>query len=409
MGNAPERSSILRAGCLGGLRAIALAGFAVSVAGCGAAAPAVRTPSPTPTSTPTAMPTPTPAPVAKFIAVLGGQVGPGGTEVLTILDHAGVQHGSVSFVPPPLPIFRNSIAAVQAPAVTAAGRAFFIDSGGSVSSLAPDGSPVKVASFPFRTGEEISFAVSPDASQVVAIVVAMSNERATGYSVYLATAGGATTMVRGPVSSSSIPRLLTWIAAGPVVVTDAASAYQGCELGECEPWGHAVLVDPATGVFGSAVGGSDCAIWDVNDAAVLCSSGPVAFAAQTPPNLSVRTVDGSSSRTVAITTRCGGCYYDARLSPNGDVALQELRPSADLNSQSSAVIGSDGTTRVVAGQGDFAPYLWFDAQTVVGVTDCSSVGCTVSGGSLAAVGTSGTVLQSVSLGLSGTPVGVLVE
>jgi hypothetical protein len=404
MGNAPGWSSILRAGCLGGLRAIALAGFAVSVAGCGAAAPAVRTPSPTPTSTPTAMPTPTPAPVAKFIAVLGGQVGPGGTEVLTILDPAGVQHGSVSFVPPPTPIFGNSIAAVQAPAVTAAGRAFFIDSGGSVSSLAPDGSPVKVASFPFRTGEEISFALSPDASQVMAIVVAMSNERATGYSVYLATAGGATTMVRGPVSSSSIPRLLAWIAAGPVVVTDALSGYQGCEAGECEPWGHAVLVDPASGVFGSAVGGSDCAIWDVNDAAVLCSSGPV----ETPANLSVRTVDGSSMRPVAITARCSGCYYDARLSPNGDVALQELT-SADVNSQSSAVIGSDGTTRVVAGQGDFAPYLWFDAQTVVGVTDCSSVGCTFTGGSLAAVGTGGTVLQWVSLNLSGTPVGVLAE
>jgi hypothetical protein len=313
----------------------------------------------------------------------------------------------VSFVPPAIPIRGRSIAAVQAPAVTAAGRAFYIDSGGSVYSVAPDGSPVKFASFPFRTGDEISFAVSPDASQVMAITVGIRNEFPTGYSVYLATAGGGTTMVRGPVSSSSIPRLLTWIADGPVVVTDASLGYQGCEAGECSPWGHAVLMDPASGGFGAAViGGSDCAIWDVNDTAVLCSSGPVAFQGDTPANLSVRALDGSSSRSVAITARCSGCYSDARLSPNGDVALQELT-SANLNGQSSVVIGRDGTTRVVAGQGDFAPYLWFDAQTVVGVTDCSSVGCTASGGALATLRTSAAALQWVALGVSGTPVGVL--
>jgi hypothetical protein len=315
----------------------------------------------------------------------------------------------VSFVPPPLPIFATSIAAVQTPALTAAGRAFFIDSSGSVSSLAPDGSPVKVASFPFRAGEEISFAVSPDASQVMAIVVTMSNEHATGYSVYLATAGGAATMVRGPVASSSIPRLLTWFADGPVVVTDASLGFQGCEVGACRPWGHAVLMDPASGGFGAAaLGGSDCAIWDVSDPAVLCSSGPIAFSGDTPANLSVRSLDGSSSRSVAITTRCGGCYSDARLSPNGDVAVDEIRP-ADLNSQSSVVIDQAGTTRVVAGQGDFAPYMWFDAQTIIGVTSCASVGCTLSGGSLAALSTSASPLPWVSLGLSGTPVGVLFK
>jgi hypothetical protein len=140
---------------------------------------------------------------------------------------------------------------------------------------------------------------------------------------------------------------------------------------------------------------------------VLCSSGPADYQGATAANLSVRAVDGSSSRTVAITTRCSGCYNDARLSPNGDVALQELT-AANLNGQSSAVIGSDGTTRPVAGQGDFAPYMWFDAQTVVGVTNCGSVGCTFSGGSLATVNASGPVLQPVPLNLSGTPVGVLL-
>jgi hypothetical protein len=347
--------------------------------------------------------------------VLAGQEGPPGPELLTVVDTAGGQHGSVSFNPPPTPhLLSHSIVTVQAPAVAAAGRAFYLDSGGSVYSMVPDASPVKVASFPFRSGEEISFAVSPDARRIMAIINEFGDMGQTQYSVYVAAVGGTTTLLRGPVSSSSIARLFTWITEGPVVITDASQGYQGCEAGECAPWGHAVLVDPASGAFGSAVGGSDCAVWDVGDAGVLCSSGRVSYQGATPANLSVRALDGSSSRQVAVMARCDGCYWDARLSPNGDVAFEELVAPAGPNDLLSVVISRAGALRAVAGvdtapggRGDFAPYLWFDAQTVIGVTTCPGVGCTSSGGTLARVSTSDLALKSVALGLVGTPVGVL--
>jgi hypothetical protein len=380
------------------------------LSGCGSAAPpgpsstpAVSTPSLTPTGVPTATPVPTP----KFIAVVAENYTLSAADVLTIVDPTGVHHGSVTFTPPTRSAPR-AIAAVQAPAVTAAGEAFYVDSTGTVSSLAPDGSPVQVASFPFQPGDELSFAVSPDGTQVMAIITMFGSVAATQYSIYLAASGGPAKLLRGPVLSSSIARMFSWIAAGPVVVTDALYAFQGCEAGDCSPWGHAALVDPATGTFGAAVGGSDCQMWGVSGSAVLCSSGPVTFQSETPPNLSVRSVDGSSSRSVATTARCGGCYYDARLSPDGDVALDQLTSASQNGMSLTVVFGPAGTPRVVtAGVSDFAPYLWFDAQTVIGVTNCGVVGCTESGGALATVSTSSPSLQSVSLGLSGTPVGVL--
>jgi hypothetical protein len=314
----------------------------------------------------------------------------------------------VTFTPPTRAAPR-ALAAVQAPAVTAAGKAFYVDSTGTVSSLAPDGSPVQVASFPFQPGDDFSFAVSPDGTHVMAIIDAYTNARVTRYSVYLAASGGPAELLRGPVLSTSIARLFSWIAPGPVVITDAVDAFQGCEAGDCSPWGHAVLVDPATGTFGAAVGGSDCQMWDISGSAVLCSSGPVTFQAETPPNLSVRSLDGSSSRSVATAARCGGCYYDARLSPDGDVALDQLTSASQNGMSLTVVFDPAGTPRVVtAGLSDFAPYLWFDAQTVIGVTSCGEVGCTEFGGPLATVSTSSPNLQSVSLGLSGTPVGVLL-
>jgi hypothetical protein len=383
------------------------------LSGCGSAAqpgpsstPTVGTPSPTPT--PTSVPTATPVPTPKFIAVVAENYTLSAADVLTIVDPTGGHHGSVTFTPPTRAAPR-ALAAVQAPAVTAAGKAFYADSTGTVSSLAPDASPVQVASFPFRPGDELSFAVSPDGTQVMAIITMFGSVAATQYSIYLAASGGPARLLRGPVLSSSIARLFSWIAAGPVVVTDALYDFQGCESGECYPWGHAALVDPATGSFGAAVGGSDCQMWDVTGSAVLCSSGPVTFQGETPPNLSVRSVDGSSSRSVANTERCGGCPSDARLSPNGDVAGDNLTSGGQSVMTLGVVFDPRGTPRVVtAALGDFAPYLWFDAQTVIGVTNCPSTGCSGFGGPLATVGTSSPALQAVSLGLSGTPVGVLV-
>jgi len=394
-----------------GVLPVMAAALVALLTGCGSAAqsgpsstPTVSTPSPTPTSVPTATPVPTP----KFIAVVAENYTLAAADVLTIVDPTGVHHGSVTFTPPTRAAPR-ALAAVQAPAVTAAGKAFYVDSTGTVFSLAPDGSPVQVASFPFQPGDELSFAVSPDGTKVMAIITMFGSVAATQYSIYLAASGGPATLLRGPVLSSSIARLFSWIAAGPVVVTDALNDFQGCEAGDCSPWGHAALVDPATGTFGAAVGGSDCQMWDVSESGALCSSGTVASDRETPANLSVRSLDGSSSRPVATTAPCSGCYSDARLSPNGDVAGDQLTSGGQSVETLSVVFDPAGTPRVVtAANGDFAPYLWFDAQTVIGVTNCSPTGCSGFGGPLATVSTSSPSLQSVSLGLSGTPVGVLV-
>jgi hypothetical protein len=335
-----------------------------------------------------------------------------GVDTLTVLDSSGGRHGSVNFTPPPAPTNPNAIDAIQLPATAAAGKAFYVDSTGTVRAVAPDGSPVEVAHFPLQAGEEISFAVSPDGTRILAVI---NQEVGQGdgwrYWVYTAVVDSQVQLLRGPLVSTSILRLYAWTTSGPVAITDASPAYQGCEVGECSPWGHAAMVDPTSGAIGSAVGGADCELWDINGASVLCGSGSAPYAGATPANLSVRNLDGSGARPVHIAPRCAGCYFDARLSPTGDVALSMI--TAAGGATSTVVVHPDGTAKTVASPpagpgaaGAFDPYSWLDGATIVGVTDCSSVGCTADGGSLATVDTSTATVTIAPLNVRGNPAAV---
>lgn len=387
---------------------VALVGLA-AIAACGtAAAPATSGPTRSATAAPSTTAAPTPKPTQTFLVVLGqSATSPQSQDLLTILDASGVQHASVAFAPPVAPTTVGANTSAQQPATAAAGKAFYLDSTGTLHAIAPDGTPADVTHFPVAADQEISFAVSPDGTQVVAVV--NSGPAFKQYSVYSAVRGGSTRLVHGPAPSGGIIRLLTWSAAGPVVITDASAAFQGCESGECQPWGHAALLDPASGTVGVPVGGADCTLWDIAGSSALCSAdtGPGGGVAHT--GLSIRKLDGSGAKPVPVTSYCS-CFYDARLSAAGDVALAVSDSPGEL---ATVIVRPDGTTSTVAvpaptsGLGVLAPYTWWGDHTLVGVTTCGSVGCTRQGGALAAVDTTTTALQPVPLNLSGDPVATL--
>lgn len=351
---------------------------------------------------------PTPKSRQTYLVLLGqSAASPQSQDVLTILDASGVQHASVAFTPAGVPSTAGAITSAQQPATAAAGKAFYLDSTGTLHAVAPDGTPADVAHFPVAADQEVSFAVSPDGTQVIAVV--NSGPAFKQYSVYSAAPDGSTRLMHGPAASAGIMRLLTWSAAGPVVITDASVAFQGCESGECQPWGHAALLDPADGTVGAPVGGTDCMLWDIAGSSALCSTDTSAGGGVAHTGLSIRNLDGSGAKPVRVTSYCS-CFYDARLSAGGDVALAASDSPGML---ATVIVRPDGTTSTVAvpaassGLGVFAPYTWWGDHTLVGVTTCGSIGCTRQGGAMAAVDTTTTALQPVPLNLSGDPVATL--
>ncbi len=379
-----------------------------SMAACGAAAPATASPTRAATAVASMTAAPTPKPSQTYLVVVGqSTTSPHGQDVLTILDASGVKHASVTFAPPAAPPRRGAIASAQQPATAAAGKAFYLDSTGTVHAIAPDGAPADVAHFPVAADQEVSFAVSPDGTQVIAVV--NSGPAFKQYSVYSAAPDGSARRVHGPAASAGIMRLVTWSAAGPVVITDASEDFQGCESGECQPWGHAALLDPTGGTVGAPIGGTDCMLWDIAGPSALCSTDNSPGGGGAHTDLSIRNLDGSGAKPVLVTSYCS-CFFDARLSAGGVVALAALHSPGMV---ATVIVRPDGTTSTVAvpattsGFGVLAPYNWWGDHTLVGVSTCASIGCTQQGGDLAAVDTTTVALQPVPLDVTGNPVATL--
>jgi hypothetical protein len=270
-----------------------------------------------------------PAPPPARIAVLGDS---GGAVLLAIADLTGRVLVRATFAPMPRPLITNAGDLLPAQVHLAAGAAYYAEPTGRVHRLDAAGADMIVATFPVTTTQqELSFAVSPDGKQLMAMVL-------TGPSLHvpppqdisqpffqagarwseeleLATAGGATRSLAktdlGLAAQYAPPAPTTiagWDDQGPL-------ALLGTKLATQEPppstrmTGTALVHLGLDGATHEQIGGAGCRPLDeLHDGTILCST------TEYPSVYEVRTAAGQ----LIWRQDLGGQYYgDPVLSPDG--------------------------------------------------------------------------------------------
>ncbi|HEX6547617.1 MAG TPA: hypothetical protein VF134_02615 [Candidatus Dormibacteraeota bacterium] len=123
---------------------------------------APTTPAPSPTASRS------PLPPGPYLALVQSQ------STLAITTLQGQVIARQDFTPVPRPQLVNAGPLLAPAAVVASGRVWYIDSGGVVHSLSPDGTVREVTRVPLPTSQvETSLAVSPDAQRVMVMVVTL--------------------------------------------------------------------------------------------------------------------------------------------------------------------------------------------------------------------------------------------
>lgn len=281
--------------------------------------------SPTPTRTEA-----TPAQHQTRIAVL--ETGwSGGKSILTIADLRGRALAQATFDSMPRPLIANAGDILPASVRVAAGAAYYADPTGKIHRLDPAGRDTIVAGFPLTTAQqELSFAVSPDGKQLIAIVITAPPvhdpppkdlsqpffKEGARWSMELerATAGGATESVLitdlGPADrpTGSVTTIAGWDHVGPVALLETVLAAQSPPASVRLP-GGALTHLRADGTYLDRIGGSNCHPLDeLPNGTILCYTGAW------PRSYEVRTESG---QVIWQQDLGGGFYYNPVLSPDG--------------------------------------------------------------------------------------------
>lgn len=258
-----------------------------------ACAPPANQPAATSPGTETAAPSPSdpgvPSPGPGLFAVLRRQAddrdGSGGADTVVIAGLDGRVRAQASFTSRPLPVFGRGITLLQPDARVVHGKVYYVDALGAVRSLTPDGKVANVTRFPVPapTEHELSFAVSPDGTSVMASVVtlpAVFKPDENGFPVrdpgghylldiYDAVVGGAPRLIVhhdlgvrvGAADDYALPdgkaQLVGWDAVGPVATVDTYWLTQQGPAGRQVFGVHLVHLD-RSGNPGPPVGGADC-------------------------------------------------------------------------------------------------------------------------------------------------------
>lgn len=208
---------------------------------------------------------------------------------LRLVDKAGHVAAKAQFVPPPRPSYSNCATIIQPPVRVAAAAAYFVDNTGVVRRLASDGSVSKVATFPLTNPQQaVSFAVSPDGRQLIAIVLSspplhnpppqklgdpVLDSGSWSLDLETAMAGGTTSVAfhRDLGASVPSPTVITgWDAAGPTATLNSWICTQNV-LPSLRYTSGALIHLAMDGTHLERIGGADCQAWDeLSDGTVLC-------------------------------------------------------------------------------------------------------------------------------------------
>ena len=307
------------------------------------------------------------------IAILTGQYAP--SETLIIADLGGRALARATFASMPRPLITNAGDVLPAPVRLAAGAAYYAEPTGRIHRLDPSAGDTVVATFPLTTAQqELSFAVSPDGKQLIAMVLTAPPvhdpppqnieqpffQPGTRWTAELdmATVSGATrTLARtdlGPaVGRLQVPMMIAgWDDQGPLALLDAQIATQQPLASRHLP-GSALVHLGLEGTRRDQVGGPACRPLDeLHDGTVLCYSGSY------PTAYDVRSAAGQLLWRQDLG---GAFYFDPALSPDGrriavENALfaQDTRPvSIARQSIPRLQVGAEGwvtaTTLAVSG------------------------------------------------------------
>lgn len=273
--------------------------------------------------------TPHPTSQPLRIAVLSGMYGT--TSTVTIADLAGQVVARATFASMPRPLITNAGDILPAAVRLAAGAAYYAEPAGRIHRLDPAGADAVVATFPLTNAQqELSFAVSRDGRQLIAIVLTAPPvhepppkdisqpffQPGTRWSEELesASAGGSTrslaTTDLGPAEHPIGPpvTIAGWDDQGPVALLNTSLAAQSPPASRKLP-GSALVHLKLDGTLGNQIGGSDCHPLDeLRDGTTLCYTGVW------PSAYEVRSAAG---QLIWRQDLAGGFYYDPMLSPDG--------------------------------------------------------------------------------------------
>lgn len=311
---------------------------------------------------------------------------------LRFVDARGRVKASTQFAPPPRPAYGPCADLLQPPVRVARGAAYFADSSGAVRRMAPDGTITAVTAFPLANKQQaLSFAVSPDGSQLIAIILStpplhnpppqtlgdpLFDPGTWSLDLETAVAGGTAAVVlhRNLSSLPPSPTVITgWDQSGPTATLNTAICTQN--VVPSTTYNGTLIHLALDGTHLDRIGGADCNAWDeLADGTVLCG-------ANNWQAFSVRRNNGD-----VVWSRAGSDLWDVRLSPDGNGVATGggavfLRDTA--HAASSTRLG--GTAGRILG--------WADAGRVVTITGDRQLG-------IASVSTS--PLMVMNLGLTFT-------
>ncbi len=290
-----------------------------------------------------------------------------------IVDATGAVKAKATFTPRKAPFVGEAAALLQPEARVAAGKVFYQDNAGAIRSLSPDGAVSDVTSFGITSPQQVlSFAVSPDASQLMASVLTLPLEvtdpstgrpelAAQPYTIEIRVNTGNTVKVvrqqsftppasgQPGASGALLLSVVGWDSAGPIATLNTMLGTQTSLQGR-RWYGQAARLD-ANGQPGSVLGGSSCWAWSaLADGTTLCSD-----VEQTTASL--RT--GAGAIIHALPAGQPNAYAYLTLAPDGGNFTY-----AAFDCSSPTVVSAAGA--VTALPSGFCLQGWMDGQTLAG-------------------------------------------
>lgn len=320
-----------------------------------------------------ASPSPSPSP-GVMVVVAPVSVAANTQATVRLIDITGRVVASTQFTPRPAPQFSNCGDLLQPAVRVVAGAVYFADSAGAVHRMTADGSITTVATFALSNSQQyLSYAVSPDGSQLIAIVLStpplLNPPPQVPGEIFVAgghwtldlehaNAGGASVLAlhRDLGTGFPTPTVITgWDSRGPTATLNTQLCTQA-PLPSYVYTGTQLIHLGLDGTHLDTIGGPSCMPLDeLIDGTVMCgqpgyTTGPYSF--------SVRRTDGSA---IWNGQSGGEATLSPKLSPDGNavawgaVYARGSAQPASLPGQdplSVALLGWVGTGRVLIAQQD---------------------------------------------------------
>ena len=282
----------------------------LAVTACGAGSPGGTDSSPQPTR------------AKSLMVIVTWDAAPSAT--IRLIDDTGRVAATAQFTPPPRPGYSSCASIIQPPVRVAAGAVYFSDNTGVVRKLARDGTVSTVVTFKLSNSQQaLSFAVSPDGRQLIAIVLSTPAlhdppPKQLGdpyfgpgtWTLDLETAveGGATKMELHKDLGTAFPQptvITGWDVVGPTATLQTRICTQNV-IPSVRYTGTLIHL-ASDGTHLERIGGGDCQAWDeLTDGTVLCGGSDW-------QSFSVRRRSGE-----VLWSGAGDILDDAKLSPDGN-------------------------------------------------------------------------------------------